>query len=180
MSLISNRKLYGQLVLWSSQILFSLLPAYADDRSAANAAKEYVQCLQTNRSAGNSATTSGFLIREGLQPYSFSVWSAADGDPIAQVSVERPGDERFDEASASSKTLMEEVAKLKDVPTARRELGEGINIISVNSSSPGAAFAGMSVLTDSRRNEMCNGTGSRRGATRPVTSRFCKRRCGGS
>jgi hypothetical protein len=57
MSLIGSRKLYGQLVLWSSQILFSLLPAYADDRSAAHTAKEYAQCLQADQTAVDSAAT---------------------------------------------------------------------------------------------------------------------------
>jgi hypothetical protein len=61
---------------------------------------------------------------------------------------------RFEKASASLQTLWEEVAKLRDVPTTRQELGEGINIISVNPSAPGAPFAGMSLLTAPRRNEI--------------------------
>jgi hypothetical protein len=152
----SNGKwlLYCPRALWPGLFLLSILPANAEERTASGTAQEYVQCLQTDQTAVDSAATARFVTRKGLTPSSFSLWSAADGAPIAQVLVERPGDERFEKVSASMQTLVEEVAKLRHVPTARQELADGINIISVNPNAPDAHFAGISMLADPRRNEI--------------------------
>jgi hypothetical protein len=131
-----KRLLYCPRALWPALFLLSILPANAEERTAYGTAQEYVQCLQTGQTAMDSAATARFVTKKGLTPSSFSLWSAADGAPIAQVLVERPGDERFEKVSASMQTLVEEVAKLRHVPTARKELADGINIISVNPNAP--------------------------------------------